>query len=255
MGESAPAAPPTIEEAVTLLVEQLGEEDRRVRQQLHHLVKMLGVEQSLTFLERALAIEAEGGMQLPDGTRRRTTGGVFFFLVRTQGPSEVQVLWRRRTRKPDGDSGSRPGTVGLPTLPWEERIAPIRRVGVQKGSVSTVKITLIGRPGMVEQHGQCIVTTMQSSRIPALPRGLPTPASTNTTYTVYISGKQWRRVEEAIRNQDDALILEGFPLLDSVSGTIAVFVLSATTKKLQAAQRQGTGQQAGTAAAGVQDGG
>src|ERR1700730_12894113 len=104
MGETPHSSPPTIDEAVTLLAEQLGEADRRVHKQLHHLVKLLGVEQSLAFLERALAIEAEGGMMLPDGTRRRTPGGVFFLLVRTQGPSGVQILWQRRTHKPDGNN-------------------------------------------------------------------------------------------------------------------------------------------------------
>ncbi|MBF6596564.1 MAG: hypothetical protein IVW51_19260 [Thermaceae bacterium] len=116
-----------------------------------------------------------------------------------------------------------------------------------------MKITLIGRPGKVEQRGQCIITTMQSGRIPALPKGLPVPSSASTTYSVYISVMQWRRVEEASRDQDDALILEGFPLLDNPSGTIAVFVLSATTKKLQAAQRQAVSQKAGSSAPGLQE--
>lgn len=238
MGDPAQPSPPGIGEAVKLLAEQLGEADKRVRQQIHHLVKLLGVERSLAFLERTLAIEAEGGMMLPDSTRRRTPGGVFFYLVRTQGPPEVQIVWRKRTRQTNGGNGSQPTMAATAPLLWEEHIALLRRIGAQTGSVSTVKITLIGRPGAVEQRGRCIVTTMQSTRMPALPRGLPSPPDASTTYTVYIAGKQWRKVEEAIRDQDDVLILEGFPVLDSQSGTIAVFVLSATTHKLQAAQRQ-----------------
>jgi PHAX RNA-binding domain len=245
MGGMGEPAQPSIEEAVSLLAEQLGEADKRVHKQLHHLVKLLGVERSLAFLERTLATEAEGGMMLPDGSRRRTPGGVFFFLVRTQGPPEVQILWQRKRRQTLGGNGSQPAVAATASLLWEERMALLRRVGAQKGSVSTVKITLIGRPGTVEQRGQCIVTTMQSSRMPALPKGLPTPPSASTTYTVYILGKQWRRVEEAIRDPDDALILDGYPFLDGQSGTIAVFVLSATTRTLQAAQRQATSQRAG----------
>jgi hypothetical protein len=79
---------------------------------------------------------------------------------------------------------------------------------------------------------------MQSSKVPALPKGLPAPAQANTTYSVYIAQKQWKKVEESLRNPDDLLIAEGYPMLDQQTGTIAVFVTNTTTKLLQAAQRE-----------------
>jgi hypothetical protein len=79
---------------------------------------------------------------------------------------------------------------------------------------------------------------MQSSKIPALPKGLPVPSQANTTYAVYIAQKQWKKVEEALRNPEDILIAKGYPMLDQETGTIAVFVFTATTKVLQATGRE-----------------
>ncbi len=45
-------------------------------------VDRLGPDRARALLGQALTVEAQGGLTLPDGTRR-TPGGVFFFLVRT----------------------------------------------------------------------------------------------------------------------------------------------------------------------------
>ncbi len=108
-----------------------------------------------------------------------------------------------------------------------------------------MKITLIGRPGKVIDRGTCVVTTMQTTKIPSLPKGLPTPPDASTTYTVYIASKQWRRVEEALKDQEDVLIVEGFPQIDTQTSSIAVFATNTTTKKLQMAQRQAQAQSQG----------
>ena len=44
----------------------------------------------------ALTVEANGGMRTQDGSRRRTKGGVFFYLVRGRvSPRERQQLFLR----------------------------------------------------------------------------------------------------------------------------------------------------------------
>jgi molybdopterin-guanine dinucleotide biosynthesis protein len=53
-----------------------------------------------------------------------------------------------------------------------------------------------------------------------------------------IARKQWAKVAEAIQDPADALIVEGYPALDPQLRGIAVFTLSVTTKRLQAAKRQ-----------------
>jgi hypothetical protein len=78
---------------------------------------------------------------------------------------------------------------------------------------------------------------MQTSKTPSLPKGLPALPSTPTHYTVYIAPKQWTKVAEAIRDPEDALIIEGFPAYDPTLEGIAVYATNITTKKLQQAQR------------------
>jgi hypothetical protein len=107
-----------------------------------------------------------------------------------------------------------------------------------------VKITLIGRPGPTISKNGYILTSMQTTKTPSLPKGLPAPPPTPTSYTVYIAPKQWTKVAEAIRDPEDALILEGFPAYDPTLEGIAVYATNVTTKNLQQAQRAAQAQAA-----------
>ena len=70
--------------------------DETAAQPLRHIariVRVLGEGRALALLAQAEAVEAQGGMTLPDG-RRRTTGGVFFRLAREQtSPEERARIW------------------------------------------------------------------------------------------------------------------------------------------------------------------
>ena len=101
-----------------------------------------------------------------------------------------------------------------------------------------MKITVIGRPGKVLDKGQFIVTVIENSKVPSLPKGLPTPNNIPTKYAVYISMKQWNKVKDAIQDPEDTLIIEGFPKTDAEVSAIAVFTTNITTKKLQQATRE-----------------
>jgi hypothetical protein len=78
------------------IAEALGEKEPWPRRLIHIIVKHTGPDQALTFLHQALEIEQKGGMMLPDGKRRRSVGGIFFHLVKTQGPESIRDLgmWR-----------------------------------------------------------------------------------------------------------------------------------------------------------------
>ena len=106
------------------------------------------------------------------------------------------------------------------------------------GTATTTKMTIVGRPGKITEHNSSIMTMMESTKIPSLPKGLSTPTDAPTRYAVHISGKQWRKVEEAIKDPEDALIIEGYPKMDSELSAIALFATNVTTKKLQAELRQ-----------------
>lgn len=69
----------------------------------------------------------------------------------------------------------------------------------------TARLTLIGRPGRVIRAGECVITTLQSSsKLPALPKGVPAPPAQPTTFVVYIAVKQWPKVEAALAVPDEA---------------------------------------------------
>jgi hypothetical protein len=123
-------------------------------------------------------------------------------------------------------------------MTWEDRLTVLQELATEKGTVRTVKITLIGRPSKMVDKGSCVVTIMQGSKAPTLPKGLPVPSAPPTNYVVYIAAKQWKPVAEALKDLEDVLIVEGFPQLDPKTTSIAVFATSTTTKKLQAVRRQ-----------------
>jgi hypothetical protein len=235
-----------------MIADTLGETTTSARQAILQIVKVGGRNQARKFLNYSLQAEEHGGMMLPDGSRRRTPGGVFFHFAYTIGetkngsPLRKVVLQKatKRHKKHFAQPANTQTTEKLlapplaRTLTWENRIATVKEAEIEKGQMSTVKITVIGRPGKILDKGTCIVTVMESSKVPMLPKGLPTPTSTPTKYAVYIASKQWKKVEEAIKDPEDVLIIEGFPKTDPEVSAIAVFTTNVTTKKLQMAKRR-----------------
>ena len=234
MSDEQPTTAMTTDEVERTIAEHLCETEAKPLQLLHKVVKKLGPEQALAFLRETQEVEAQGGLLLPDGSRRRTPGGVFFYLVRTKGPKPVRVLFWQHKQEQSAASPPAPP----PAFTWADRIVALDEIGAEKGAASTVKITVIGRPGKVIDRGTCIVTGLQSTKVPSLPKGVPTPPHAATTYTLYIGSRQWRRVAEAMKDPEDTLIVEGFPQLDAQTGSIAVFATNTTTRKLQQVQRQ-----------------
>ena len=245
-----PQREPSQEDVAAMIADQLGETEAWPRRNIVIIVRALGRTQSRQLLAQTLQIEANGGMMLPDNSRRRTPGGVFFHLAYTTGqPKPGKKLtrpMRRQMPKPKEEKPSaqaapkekQPVSQPAPVFTWNDRIAIVQEAEEEKGNATTVKITLVGRPGNILDKGQFIVTIMESTKIPALPKGLPTPTNIATKYAVYISAKQWKKVAESIQDPEDVLIIEGFPKTDPEVKAIAVFATNVTTKKLQAGKRQ-----------------
>jgi hypothetical protein len=154
------------------IASQLQEKESSVRAQIAMIVKRLGITEATAICEEAMFVEAQGGMMLPDGSRRRTVGGIFFFLVRKKHPDLFN--WRPKARK-EGETGSIPPkapSAPLPPLKWEERIIVLAEIGQEKGTTS-VKITLIGKPGKIISRGTCVITSMQAKQAPASRKAYP----------------------------------------------------------------------------------
>jgi len=133
-------------------------------------------------------------------------------------------------------------TLAATPAPWADD--DYRRVmaALQQeiGRATTVKITVIGRPGAAVEQGQAVVVALVSEKVPDLPKGLPEPPA-GTRYTVFVARKQWGKIAEALAaDPEDAAIIEGYAALDPRVAGIAVYATSATTKRLQAAKRAAT---------------
>jgi len=236
---------PTTAPETTLATEiarQLRERAAVPRATIARAVAALGEERARALLAKTQRTEAAGGLLLPDGSRRRTPGGVFFHLVRqTATPVERKVIFPHKAS--GTGQGGRPDRLpqgtntppALPPLDWVQ-FATLT-AGLQVGEASSVKITVIGRPAQILERGDVTIVALRSEKAPALPKGLPAPA-TPTDYAVLIARKQWQKVAQAATNPADLLIVEGFPTLDPRFAGITVLATTATTKQLQQAERQ-----------------
>jgi hypothetical protein len=223
-----------IKETVERITAELGETERKPRRQIFEVVERGGVEFAENLLKETLEIEAAGGMMIEKGERRRTKGGVFFYLARKHLPPEIRDdifhPWRAAIRERNEHEAQ------FPTFEWDSRTADLEAVlALESGKASEVKISMIGRPGEVERRQDLIITHMdyQANEPFSLPRGVPEPPTDPMTYVVYISAKQWERVEKALENPEDEMLLDGMCAFDPEVNGMAVFATFVTTRNLQ----------------------
>ncbi len=101
-----------------------------------------------------------------------------------------------------------------------------------------MKLTLVGRPNHVVERQGVVILGLRNAASPPLPKGLPALPPQPTTYLVFISQKQWKKVTDALTNPDDQLIVEGYPVYDPRFTGITVYATNVTTKLLQQAKQQ-----------------
>jgi hypothetical protein len=70
---------------------------------------------------QAQEVEANGGLLVPDGSRKRTLGGIFFYLVRTQVSDDEAMQinrawhWQQwKQRQPAKPKAATPASTQLP---------------------------------------------------------------------------------------------------------------------------------------------
>jgi hypothetical protein len=240
--------PNPITRSAAVIAAQLGETERIPQQTIWRCVRVLGPERAQAFVTQAQEVEANGGMLSPDGSRKRTLGGIFFYLVRTHVSDAeavaINAMWRnkhQRKKLARGEGRITPRTPAPPPLPpfvWEEADPIIVEITANVGAASTVKGTIIGRPSqVVERHG-VVVLALHSTKPPTLPKGLPPVPSAPTTYMIVVQQKQWNKIREAMQNANDALIVEGYPVHEPRFAGTTVYTTQVTTKALQAAKRK-----------------
>jgi len=214
----------------------LGETETVPLETIERVVDVIGEEKALAILDETLQVEAEGGMLTNDGQQRRSPGGVYFKLVKLQTPSKE----RQAIFAPAWAAAAKP----VEPVTWEDsEHLSNEALESEKGEASIVKVTIIGRPGRVIEKGNVVITSMQNSKAPALPKGLPKPPDDPTTYVIYIALKQWEKIKDSVlNNTNDKLIIEGYPRFDrriGKQGAMTIFALNATSKLTQQGQRRG----------------
>jgi hypothetical protein len=242
---------------------ELGESNYYAVKSIRRLMRRQGEPFVRELAAKARAIEDAGGMFLEDLGRRRTLGGIFFFLckqaVGLEQWAEISPFrWQKKLKAQaaQGDAPAPPPAAKPPPAPKapappkpapapkleppspEEARAAVRAAAAHLGEARTVKVTLIGRPGQVERCPTCVVTAMEHKKTPSLPKGLPALPTTPTRYAVFIANKHWDRIEAALaQNPDDELIVEGFAAFMPDLGGVGVFAANATTVLLQRAKK------------------
>ena len=89
-----------------------------------------------------------------------------------------------------------------------------------RGKLTSVKITLMGRPTDVSEQAAFTLLNLTVTRaaFPTLPRGVPLPEPVPpTTYSVFIGKKQWKQVAESLKQPKDVLIIEGTQMLNAAA--------------------------------------
>ncbi len=80
---------------------ELGESNGPALGQIRGILRAFGEERTRELVRHAKVIEEQGGMLVPDGSRRRTLGGVFFKLAKDAAtPTERARIWIPKHRRP-----------------------------------------------------------------------------------------------------------------------------------------------------------
>ncbi|MDQ2828793.1 MAG: phosphorylated adapter RNA export RNA-binding domain-containing protein [Chloroflexota bacterium] len=217
---------------------QLGETEEEPIRQIRRAVRILGEHRVRTVVARALDVEAAGGMMCADGSQKRSLGGVFFILMRDDvGRKDFYRIFKGGQQQRTNGPGAAARTTTVP-FDWATFGANAAEAMSEAGEATTVKLTVIGKPGKVVERGDVALVALRSEKVPSLPKGVPAPPSPQTDYMVLVGMKQWRKVAAALAaDPADKVIMEGYPTVQPEFAGITVYATSATTTGIQAGKR------------------
>ncbi|MFL5805327.1 MAG: cold shock domain-containing protein [Roseiflexaceae bacterium] len=207
----AETANAVIAQVAAEIVDQLGETEAEPVEMIARAVRYLGAETALAWLQETLEIEAQGGMWLRDGSRRRTPGGVFFKLLNDR----IAKTHRLSIFYPEYEQ----------VFPLAEAELTTRLAGVEQWPLAAAQqatFALVGRPAAIpppdippETPYVVFDLAIPAEQAPAFTKGLP-PVTATTSYRVLAPTQQWPPVAaELIERPDAQLMVIGFPAVDS----------------------------------------
>jgi len=112
-------------------------------------------------------------------------------------------------------------------------MTPVRPVEIET-DIRAMSLTLTGRPGRVDIRPDVVIASLSYAPEPtSLPEGAPPLFKTPRLFTVYIPVKLWKKVETALDDPHDQLIISGACAYDTEAGRIAILATHASTKHIE----------------------
>jgi hypothetical protein len=193
---------------------------------IERMIKVIGLERVQALLSVTLEEEQGAGMLRKDG-KRRTPGGAFFYRVRGSIPApERRKLWpyakQKKAAAPEAASKQPAPEQPAPApIPWATVQVIYKKISPIATEAKTMKLTLVGRPAKILKQPECVIISLVGKPPSSLPKGLPTvPDNANSTWAVFIVNKQWNKVAESMKNAEDQLIVEGYPVIKDGSNIL-----------------------------------
>jgi len=173
------------------------------------VIHELGEKKALELLQRTQEIEAAGGMPVLYGYRRRTPGGVFFYLARHE-------------------AGARSGrSVPEPAFDWAERERLFRELRGQEAVAEQMIVIFKGRPKRVLEIKGAVLAVFRQPALRAeagIPRGLPAPPAEEVEVRVLMPRHLWGRVMRGLQEDERAkLAIQGQAAEDKELGGLVLW--------------------------------
>lgn len=104
----------TIDKTTEQIIHTLGETEDVPTRQIATIIKFCGVAFAMALLDHTLFVDGDGGIETKDGTRKRTVGGIYFYLARALLSNKLQKMifyipGNRPKKQDDNKRGKRPG--------------------------------------------------------------------------------------------------------------------------------------------------
>lgn len=218
----------------------LGETTAKPIEQIGQLIAKCGLEFVEKIMAETEATEAAGGLLTHDRKRRRSKGGVFFYLAKGRMDADL----RGEIFPTFGKGGD--GSIAPPGIEWGDRIKPMKALGEQPGLISGLTVTLSGRPGKLHIDGSSVMTVIEQRQVkaPPYPKGVPHFDTVDgvTAYYVFMSLRHWKRVEKALEDERDLLVIEGSAVYDGALEGITILSTRVSTKMLEFQKRKAKSQ-------------
>jgi hypothetical protein len=245
------------------IAERLGETQPAPLAQIIRMLGLWGPERVKALEQEALTLYQGEGMLTAKGDRKRTAGGIFFYLAHRAASREewqrispqafVPRSQRTKMRKPkpaqptpapQSKAGAQPKPqppapppVPVQALTLEAMIEFAKTMKEAPAMNSTMK--LIGRPAEVKTSGGCVMFVFTSEKVPALPAGLP-PVEAGTKYLVLVAVKQWNKIAPGLEaDQEAKLLIEGYPTHQEKFIAVEAMSCKLLSKQAPAAPQEG----------------